>query len=156
VAEIHVAGWQAAYRGQMPDALLDGLSVEKRTEHWRQRIGAPRSPEERTWVAEDGGAIVAFANTGPSRDADATPAAAELFALYADPVRWGTGAGRLLLSHAVDDVTRRGASAVTLWVLDTNVRARRFYGLAGFRADGGVKRAPFGGVVLTELRYRLA
>lgn len=155
VAEIHVAGWRAAYRGQMPDALLDSLSVDERAEKRRQWLSKPMSPEHRTWVAEDDSGIVAFANTSMSRDADAAPGTAELLALYADPARWGTGAGRTLLSHVVDDVSKRGATAVTLWVLDTNVRARRFYGLAGFRADGGVKTAPFGGVILTELRYRL-
>jgi hypothetical protein len=35
IAEIQVAGWQAAYRGLMPDSLLDGLSVPKREEMWQ-------------------------------------------------------------------------------------------------------------------------
>ena len=32
IAEVQVAGWQAAYRGIMPDSVLDGLSVPKREE----------------------------------------------------------------------------------------------------------------------------
>lgn len=155
VAEIHVSGWRAAYRGQMPDSLLDSLSVDERAEKRRQWLSKPMSPEHRTWVAEDDAGVVAFANTAASRDADAAPGTGELLALYADPARWGTGAGRALVCHVVDDLTGRGASAITLWVLDANVRARRFYGIAGFRADGGVKTAPFGGVILTEVRYRL-
>jgi GNAT superfamily N-acetyltransferase len=153
IAQIHVDGWRAAYRGQMPDAFLAGLSVDVRAEQRRKDLEALRSPEHRTWVAEDGGRIVAFAITGPSRDADAPAGASELFAIYADPARWGTGVGRALLAHVVDDLSGRGASAVTLWVLDSNARARRFYETAGFVADGGEKTAPFGGATLRELRY---
>jgi GNAT superfamily N-acetyltransferase len=138
----------------MPDALLASLSVDERAEKWRQNIGAPKSPENRNWVACDGGEIVAMAVTGPCRDEGAAPDVAELFALYADPARWGTGAGRTLTAHVLADLGRRGASGVTLWVLEGNARARRFYEIAGFAADGADKSATFGGVVLRELRYR--
>lgn len=153
IAEIHVAGWRAAYRGQMPDEVLDGLSVEKRTEQWTQRIGTPPTPDHRTWVSLDGARVTGFANTGPSRDADARPGVAELFAIYVDPLAWGTGAGRALFAHAAADLMERGFPGLSLWVLDTNARARRFYELAGLRADGGEKTATFGGAVLRELRY---
>jgi len=156
MAQIHVDGWRAAYRGQMPDALLDSLSVEQRTEHRRKDIETPRSPEHRNWVAEDDGRVVAFAITGPSRDAGTSPDVAELFAIYAAPTRWGTGAGRALLGHVLDDLRARRVAAVTLWVLDTNARARRFYEIAGFATDGAEKVEPFGGVRLREVRYRLA
>jgi GNAT superfamily N-acetyltransferase len=155
IAEIHVAGWRAAYRGAMPDAFLDALSVDDRAARWRDRIGRPTTPEHRTWVAVDGAQIVAFAATGPSRDDDAAADTAELIALYAEPSRWGTGAGRALTSHVLADLAARGATAVTLWVLDSNARARRFYEIAGFAADGGEKLGSFGGASVRELRYRL-
>jgi hypothetical protein len=45
---------------------------------------------------------------------------------------------------------------VTLWVLEANDRARRFYEIAGFLPDGSRKPADLpGGVRLPELRYRL-
>ena len=47
IAEVHVAGWRWAYRGQMPDALLDSLSVEDRAEKRRVWIEKPTSPENR-------------------------------------------------------------------------------------------------------------
>ena len=105
-------------------------------------------------MACDGAAIVAMAVTGPCRDAGAAPDVAELFALYADPARWGTGAGRTLTEHLLADLGGRGASAVTLWVIEGNARARRFYEIAGFSADGAEKLATFGGASLRELRYR--
>ena len=42
-----------------------------------------------------------------------------------------------------------------LWVLDDNPRARRFYELAGWRLDGGVKEDTFDTLV-REVRYRIA
>jgi len=36
IAVVHVATWRAAYRGLMPQSLLDGLSVEARTAVWRR------------------------------------------------------------------------------------------------------------------------
>jgi hypothetical protein len=40
-------------------------------------------------------------------------------------------------------------------VLEANARARRFYEIAGFRADGSVKDADLYGATLPEVRYIL-
>lgn len=157
IAEIHVAGWRYAYRGQMPDALLDALSVDKREGEWRGWIEKPRSPESRLWVAvAEGGRIEGFAMSGPERAKDSAAGVAEIYAIYVDPARIGSGSGRALFEKAVDDLRARGFVDVVLWVLDTNERARRFYEAAGMTADGGTKRASFGDVELMEVRYRCA
>jgi L-amino acid N-acyltransferase YncA len=95
IAEIHVASWQAAYRGQLTDDYLDGLTIEGRLEQHRRTLEEPRA-EWRTWMAEDEGRVVAFAVTGPSEDADADDRTGELYAIYLDPERVGTGLGRTL------------------------------------------------------------
>jgi GNAT superfamily N-acetyltransferase len=156
VAEIHVAAWRAAYRGHMPDEVLDNLSVDQRAQHWTQIVAAPTSPERRLWLADVDGRVDAFAATGPSRDTDAAATPAEVYAIYADPTRWGRGAGRALMSHVVEDLAARRLAAVTLWVLDANERARRFYEIAGFVLDGAEKAGVFGGRTLNEVRYRRA
>ena len=38
VAHVHVSSWRSTYRGLMPDAVLDSLSVERRAEFWREVI----------------------------------------------------------------------------------------------------------------------
>src|SRR3982751_1460991 len=38
LATIEIASWRAAYQGVMPDALLNGLSHEAKTESWRQNL----------------------------------------------------------------------------------------------------------------------
>lgn len=54
IAEVHVHTWQAAYRGQLPDAFLDSLSVECRTRGW-SRIIAQSAPPAGAFVLEDEG-----------------------------------------------------------------------------------------------------
>ena len=155
LAEINVAGWRYAYSGQMPDAFLASLSVDEREAQWRQAIDKPRTPAHRTWVATlDEGDVTGFAITGPERAKEPAAGTAEIYAIYVDPARIGSGVGRALFERAVGDLQVRGFVDVVLWVLDTNSRARRFYEAAGMAADGGTKRVTFGGVELTEVRYR--
>ena len=42
VGTIHTIGWQAGYRGILPDAFLDGLSVQDRIERRRHAVLNPR------------------------------------------------------------------------------------------------------------------
>lgn len=135
IAGVNVRAWRAAYRDQLSDEFLDGLSVEERFEQHRRSLEEPRA-EWRTWVAEEAGTVAGFAVTGPSEDADADPTTGELYAIYLEPERVGTGLGRALFDHAVADLRERGFTAATLWVLETNERARRFYEVAGWSTDG--------------------
>ena len=135
IASIHVHAWQDAYRGQLSDDYLDGLDVAERIPQARATI-EDSPPEFRVWVAEDDGAVVGFAVTGPSQDADADRKTGELYAIYLDPSRVGTGLGRRLFEHALEDLRERRFTVATLWVLESNDRARRFYDAAGWRTDG--------------------
>ena len=156
LAQLHVLGWQWAYRDQLPDSFLDGLTASlPRREAWRREMLGQPPAEGRTWVAERAGRIVGFADTGPSRDPDAPPGTVELFTIYLDPHVVGTGVGRALLQHAMDDLRQRGYRSAMLWVLESNTRARRFYEIAGWRADGTAKVEQRSGVELREVRYCL-
>ena len=153
IARVHVESWHAAYAGLMPAAVLDAFTVEAREPRWRA-ILTRDAPAERTLVIAPGGFVAGFASTGPSRDEDAAPGAAELYALYLAPGSWGTGLGRALLAAAIGDLLARGHASMTLWVLDGNARARRFYEAAGMRADGAVKVEVEQGAGLPHARYR--
>lgn len=142
VASVHVRTWQAAYRGLVPDSVLDGLSVEARTSMWERAI-----PSGGVWVGSLDDEIAGFAAAGPSEEPDT---AFQLYALYVLPSAWGTGLGHELAKAALG--TRRD---VVLWVFDENPRARRFYERLGFRADSLVKTETIGGAELKEVRYRL-
>jgi ribosomal protein S18 acetylase RimI-like enzyme len=154
IAEIHVRSWRAAYRGQLTDDYLDGLNVEDRLEMHRLALESPPA-EYRMWVAEDEGRAVGFAVTGKSEDADADERTAEVYAIYLEPDLVGTGLGRTLFSHAVDDLRGRGYRSATLWVLETNEMARRFYELAGWAHDGTTTSERVDCEMRPTVRYRV-
>ncbi|MGB7767558.1 MAG: GNAT family N-acetyltransferase [Verrucomicrobiia bacterium] len=137
IARIHVASWQAAYRGQMPDDFLNKLDVEKRAVFWRSRLtGQPRG----VFVAELDSEIMGFCDLIPSRDKDTNPqTVAEIAAIYIHPNHWRQGAGRALCHRALETARLENFSAVTLWALASNTAARSFYETMGFRLDGATK-----------------
>lgn len=158
IAGVHIGTWQAAYRGQLPDAFLDGLSagLERRSEWWRGEIATPRSPSHQVWVAEADATVAGFVAIGPANERDVGPSVGEVYAIYVEPRFWDRGVGRALFEKAVGELKAHGFKAAVLWVLGTNERARRFYEIAGWRTDGAAKTETRpGGVELNEVRYRI-
>jgi len=151
IAAVHVHGWQWGYRGLLPESLLAGLSVPDRESMWRRAL-APGS-DVRVWLAERSGRLLGFASCGPPRAADEPEGAGELHAIYLEEEAAGTGLGRALLARAASELVEARYRSAILWVLDVNARARRFYELAGWSHDGGVKREWMGETELRELRY---
>jgi ribosomal protein S18 acetylase RimI-like enzyme len=150
VAEVHVASWRHAYRGLLPDGFLDRLSVERREASWREAF---RDRGAGVFVAEEEGRVIGFASFGPSRDADAGPEVGEIPAIYVDPSVVGAGVGRALLDAAIEALREAGYRRATLWVLEANAHARRFYERAGWRWDGTVSRHDFDCANEPVLRY---
>ena len=106
-------------------------------------------------VADAGGGLLGFASYSPSRDSDADPGrVGEISAIYLLPSAWGKGIGKRLMDATLALMARAGFTQVTLWVLDSNVRARRFYEAGGWSADGGQKLDESRGFPITQLRYR--
>lgn len=110
IAGVHVRSWRAAYRGVVPDELLDGLSVSERERSWRAALG------------------------------DGEDARITLVALYVDPDRWRQGVGGALLASALERVARRGCREAVLWVLPENRAALAFYERFGFEVEAGVEK----------------
>jgi GNAT superfamily N-acetyltransferase len=156
IAAVHVASWQGTYRGVFPDEVLDGPDLPAgRLRLWQRLLGPEAPAGHAAWVAEEpDGQVVGFADVQPCRDEDADASTGEVLALYALPAAWGTGVGRELMTTAVDGLRQRSFAAATLWVLDSNDRARRFYDRAGFAPDGATKVDTMAGATITEVRYR--
>ena len=94
--------------------------------------------------------IVGFATVGASHSEDGP---GELYAIYVDPSKWGSGAGRALIEHSETSLRGSGFQEALLWVLEGNERAERFYRAAGWERDGE-KEDDFQGARVTEVRYR--
>ncbi|PZS29945.1 MAG: GNAT family N-acetyltransferase [Pseudonocardiales bacterium] len=155
VAVVHVRSWQAAYRGLVPQDYLDGLDVDRRRLAWERILAATDWPRAGTLVAEIDGEVIGFANICPTRDDDTDhDVVGEVSSIYVVPERWATGAGRRLMAAAVRSLTDAGFSQATLWVLDANTRARRFYEAGTWRPDGATKQDETRGFPLNEVWYR--
>ena len=153
VARVHVDAWRAAYRGQMPDEVLDGLDVKERADRWKRILDVT---DATLLVLDVAGEIVGFVVVGPSRDGDAvnTPVA-EISAIYVHPQHWRSGYGRQLLDRARAHAVDEAFEALTLWVLVGNERAIAFYEAEGFTPDGASKiDRRLVGHELHEVRYR--
>ncbi|GLZ78393.1 N-acetyltransferase [Actinorhabdospora filicis] len=133
IAELKVRAWRAAYAEFMD---LDGLDAAAETADWAEYLDAIPG-EHRLWVTVVDGEVAGFCRTGPAtEDLDLGPAAGEVYGLYLDPARIGTGLGRELFAHAVSDLETRGHDPVCVYAYVPNTGAIAFYERAGFARDG--------------------
>jgi ribosomal protein S18 acetylase RimI-like enzyme len=152
IAEIHIRTWQAAYRGHPREEYLDTLDrrFPRRFAFWRTETSHPRTPEHEVWVADDQGQPGGFVGIGAGSNA-----AGEVYAICVNPACWDRSIGRRLLALATERLACIGYATAMLWVLESNVRARRFYEAAGWIADGEKKtERNAAGIEPREVRYR--
>ncbi len=128
LAVCHIACWREAYGGLVPDHVLDAFDVDRRSAQCERDLANGLS---RTYVAVEGTTVVGFASAG----------ATELYALYLRKSHYGSGLADELLTMAI------GTAQCTLWVFESNARARAFYRRHGFALDEGRRVEPFSGVV---------
>ena len=151
IAEVHVRSWQAAYRGQVPDSYLEGLSIAKRELAWIEIL---KDQMRGVLVAEDEARIVGFASFGPVRDeGENRLLTGEIYSIYVLEGFWNLGIGRTLMENSLTALERDGFGSVKVWVLETNQRARSFYEKFGFKTDGLRKTEKREDFELREIRY---
>jgi GNAT superfamily N-acetyltransferase len=163
IAAVHIASWRAAYRGLVPDRILDELTIEGRRRDWRGWL-AEGGKRQDTLVAERDGGIEAFCTLEmPSREANEPDGVAGIPALYAHPDAFGRGAGPALMDAAIEAMRGRGYREAILWMLEGNQRAEAFYERRGWKRDGGRRPADYPGMTFAseaerppEVRFRRA
>jgi len=153
ILALHLRSWRETYRGLMPDAFLDGPALPQRLRTWYVQMALPR--ENRLLaVAEHRERIAGFICVHALADRDFGSRVESLHVL-AELQR--LRAGTLLMLHGAQWLQSRGARAagagVYLWVMQRNMRARRFYDRLGGTEVARRERAdPSGGNVL-HCRY---
>ncbi|HEU5396386.1 MAG TPA: GNAT family N-acetyltransferase [Verrucomicrobiae bacterium] len=152
IASVHEDTWRVAYRGQIPDRVLECMDLGFRLQLWRERL-----PKGSVFVADEDDVVIGFSDLVACRDKDLDPkAVAELVSIYVRPQHWRKGVGRALCHRVLREAKKQAYSAVTLWVLATNTPAKCFYERMGFQPDGGAKREEISpGLRLPELRFRI-
>ncbi|MFL6715611.1 MAG: GNAT family N-acetyltransferase [Burkholderiaceae bacterium] len=154
IARVQILAWRQAYAGMMPQAFLDRMDSVRRVTSWRRSLSAPAAMATDV-VLDPAGQIVGFCVYGPSRDDDAAIGTGELVAINLLPAHWRRGLGRTMMARLLAAAAARRWQLLTLWVLEANMQARRFYEAHGFAADGASKvDSRLTGAPLPLLRYR--
>ena len=155
LARLHIASWQAAYRGILPDEVLDHLSLEKQASIlWRFLRRSPTPIARFSWRLDDS-KLVGFTSFYPGRDEDVdSSCVVELTTCYVHPDYWRSGIGTALWSEAQNRMVARKFSECVLWVFRENHPARRFYERIGFIFDGTEQSTQSVTPSPIEVRYR--
>ena len=149
-AVCHVSSWRSAYKGIVPDEVLDNLSEEEIADKFKKEI---EQKGYTFYCAEYEGKIIGHFNIRRSHDED-KPNAGEVHGIYLIEEFWGKGYGKKMMSCAIDSLKQMGYNEIILWVLEENNRARRFYEKCGFVFDG-TKKEEIIGKPLIEIRYTI-
>ena len=152
MAGVHVAAWQRAYRGLVPDEHLQSMTCKGRAERFAAFLKETHDAVTLLAVSHD--TVTGFMTVGRARDTDVQPRqTGEIWGIYVAPSHWQRGIGRCLLEEGELRLRTLGLSEAVLWVLKGNRAARAFYEKAGYRPDGAAKTVDLGGP-LVALRYR--
>ena len=130
MAKVHIATWRESYPGLLPDAMLARLSVADQAIRWQRMLDRPDAwGGAISFVADQDGSIVGYGTCGEQRDPllrnrGFTGEVAELYVIRHVQ---GQGAGSGLMKAMAAALIEHGHRAVSLWVLEQNAPARRFY-----------------------------
>jgi len=155
IGALHVAAWRETYTGLLPDAFLDSLSADERSETWRAVLSDPAAYDATAlFLAESDGRLAGFGACSDQRDPalEARGFDGEFGAVYVLRAFQRKGAGRALMRLMARDLLERGCNGASLWVLRENRPARRFYERLG-GLDCGEKTDERPGLTLHEIAY---
>lgn len=148
LADIYRCSWLAAYDGLIPDDAIRDVN-SGRDDGCRKMLADPSSGWHFLALREN--IPVGLVSLCRCRN-EAASMSGEIRALYLRPEYWRYGYGAKLLKFAEQTLKASGFDHTVLWVLQSNLRARRFYEANGFFFDGASKHVTIG-TLLTELRY---
>lgn len=158
LARINVNAWQSAYRGLVPQAHLDAMSLDALSRRWHDNL-VKRAPSEIWLVADVAGHLAGYCIGGPYRPQDnhdnQDPAkVGELYAIYIDPSQQRKGAGSSLQDRMLEWLQGQGYAEAALWVLRDNTAAIKWYADRGWRRDGGTNQWATMDTTIPEVRLR--
>ena len=142
IARVHIASWQTAYRGILPDAYLDQLAntYPKRLARWEQGLRQPETAGTRTFVVETAAhGIIGFAAAGPIRK-PVQDYTGELSAIYLLAEHRRRGLGQMLFQRCVLHLHELHLRNMFVLVLERNPACRFYQAMGGvvvpdFRID---------------------
>jgi GNAT superfamily N-acetyltransferase len=130
MAKVHIVSWRETYPGILPEPMLARLSVAEEAIRWQRMLDRPRAwGNPISFVADQAGSIVGYGSCGEQRsgllrERGFTGEVSELYVLRSAQ---GHGIGSGLMRAMAAALLDRGHAALSLWVLEQNMPARRFY-----------------------------
>ena len=131
IATINVLGWKTAYRGLIPNSILDAMEI---TERRIKRTEEAIATAEIYLVAENENGVIGFLVGGKTRNKD-VPYPYEIYIFYVHPNYWRGGIGTALINDFKEKI--KGAP-FCVYMLDGNTKALNFY-----QKMGGIRRPEF-------------
>ncbi len=123
IVRVNIATWRDAYKGLIPDGILDGLSQEEREKAFAELLS---EDGVFSYIAEDAsGGVTGFMVAGPARFREYNHEG-EVYSLYVEKEFQRRGVGALLLGAAFNKFKEKSVRSVCLMVLEGS-RYGRFY-----------------------------
>ncbi|MFL0268022.1 GNAT family N-acetyltransferase [Candidatus Clostridium radicumherbarum] len=150
LGKIHSESSREGFKGIIPDYILNDIfSIERRTKRFISEIseGSPRTAV--VFEKNEPAGLISF---GKCRSGINDKLWIEIWRVYLTPKFWGRGVAKELIEWGINEIQKENFSNIELWVLEENIRARKFYEKMGFKHDNTVQITNMG-KELKELRY---
>lgn len=145
ISRIYEESWKFAYKDIIPQNYLESIPVG----HWVSNLDKEGM---NTLVMIEDGIFIGTSSYCKSRFSDFSNFG-EIVSIYLLPQYIGKGYGKLLLDAVVGELAHLGFYDIFLWVLEDNLRARKFYEEAGFTLSENYLDDNIGGKDLREIQY---
>jgi len=143
IARVQHASWRGAYLGMLPHEVLVALDEAQGAAFW-ERILMRSERVDAVLVGELEDDVMGFVSFGPIRER--IPGySGEIYAIYVLPEAQGCGIGTALMARAARTLVQHRHLGATVWVLEENRLARRFYERLGGLPLGTPKELRYAG-----------
>ncbi|MBE6764609.1 MAG: GNAT family N-acetyltransferase [Ruminococcaceae bacterium] len=145
ISNIYESSWKFAYKDIIPQDYLDSIPKGR----WANRINKEGM---NNLILIENGSIIGTSCFCKSRWENYNDYG-EIVSIYFLPDYMGKGYGSHLLKRCVEELKSLGYNRLLLWVLEDNIRARRFYEKNGFVCSDEYLNDTIAGKELREVMY---
>lgn len=145
ISHIYEESWKFAYKGIIPQSYLDSIPVGR----WASYLD---EDGRNSLIMIEHDTFIGTASYCKSRFSD-FDGFGEIVSIYFLPQYIGKGYGKQMLDAVINELALLGCRDIFLWVLEDNLKARKFYEKAGFVLSDNYLEDNIGGKSLREVSY---
>ncbi len=145
ISHIYEESWKFAYKDIIPQSYLESIPAGR----W---VSGLDKEGMNTLVLIEDDTFIGTSGYCKSRFPDFN-GWGEIVSIYLLPQYMGKGYGKCLLDAVIRELVCLGFYDIFLWVLEDNLRARKFYEKAGFTSTQNYLDDNIGGKELREIQY---